>query len=111
MGHTVEQSSCHLKDFASSSPPHHIEKSSNLTDDDVMFSIASVLAGLVEETPFAFSTIALYNMGRYDASHGITSVFCQESFIIPILFNRELRELDGEAFDSVETARPVKKQN
>lgn len=106
----MEQSSCHLKDYASSKPPHQIEDSSDCADDDVIISIASVLVNLVEETPFAFATAALYKRVRYDAEHGMTWVSCAGGFIIPIIFSEELRQLDPEGFDSVESQGPVKER-
>lgn len=60
MKRAIDQISYHLDDYTPFKPAHQIVGSRVCTDDDVVFSIASLLVDLKEDTPLAFGTLLLY---------------------------------------------------
>lgn len=97
----------YLLDCPSLEAPHQIVGSMDSTDADVCCAIASLAMALQGDTSFAFGTPALYSMSRYNAEHGMAPMFSQGSFIIPVLFNKEMRPVQS---DSEDPPRPFKRR-
>ncbi|MCJ1269386.1 hypothetical protein MMC22_009278 [Lobaria immixta] len=107
---TMDQISHHLDGYTSFKPAHQIVGSGACTDDDVVFSIASLLVGLKEDTPLAFGTSPLYQMSRYGAGHGKAPILRNGDFLMPLAFHSQMRELEPEEPDSIPSQGPAKRR-
>lgn len=97
----------YLVDCPSLEAPHQIGGSMDSTDVDVCCAIASLAMALQGDTSFAFGTSTLYNMARYNDAHGMTPMFIEGSFVIPMLFNKEMPPVQC---DSEDPSRPLKRR-
>lgn len=110
MERATDQISYHLDGYTSSKSAHQIVDSEACTDDDVVFSIASLLVGLKEDTFLAFGTSPLYQMSRYGAGHGMAPILCNGSFLMPLAFHSHMQELEPEKLDSIPSQGPAKQR-
>lgn len=97
----MDQKSHHLNNYTSFKSAHQIVGLGACTDDNVVFSIASLLVGLKEDIPLAFGTLPLYQMSRYGVGHEMAPILRNENFIMPLAFYSEMRELEPKELDSI----------
>lgn len=76
----------------------------------MVFSIASLLVGLKEDTPLAFGTSPLYQMSRYGAGHGMAPILRNGDFLMPLAYHSQMRELEPEELDSIPSQGPAKRR-
>lgn len=106
----MDQISYHFDGYTSFKFAHQIVGPRACIDNDVVFSITSLLMSLKEDIPLAFGTLLLYQMSKYGAEHGITSILRNRDFLMPFAFHRQMQKLESKKFDSILSQGPAKQR-